>query len=308
VNTARLLILILVTVICLEIVQGRPTQSSPTKTPQRIISLVPAVTEMLVAIGAGRKLVGIGSFGKLPPSLDNVPRVGGLLDPNTERILKLRADLVILYATQTDLREQLVHATVPVFDYSHTGLSDITDTLRAIGQRTGHLQESKLLARKIDSELESVHNRVRGRNRPRTLLVFDRQPLSLRSMYASGGVGFLHDMLVVAGGNNVLGNIERQAVQLTTELILSTAPEVIIELRYGRDQIEADQLKHELNSWHPLASLEAVKSGRLYLLESADIVIPGPQTAIGTEKLARVLHPDAFQQTVEKSISVKYGF
>ena len=293
-DTARLLVLILSTVVYLEIVQGQSTQFPPTKTPQRIVSLVPAVTEMLVAIGAGQKLVGIGSFGKLPPSLDNVPRVGGLLNPDTERILKLRADLVILYATQTDLREQLVHATVPVFDYSHTGLSDITDTLRTIGQRTGHLQESKLLARKIESELESVHNRVRGRNRPRTLLVFDRQPLSLRSMYASGGVGFLHDMLVVAGGDNVLGNIERQAVQLTTELILSTAPEVIIELRYGRDKIDADQLKHELNSWQPLASIGAVKSGQLHLLKSEDVVIPGPKAAIGTEKLARILHPDAF--------------
>ena len=175
-DTARLLVLILVTVICLEIVQGQSIQFHPIRTPQRIVSLVPAVTEMLVAIGAGQKLVGTGSFGKLPPSLDNVPRVGGLLDPDTERILKLRADLVILYATQTDLREQLEHATVPVFDYSHTGLSDITDTLRTIGQRTGHLQESKLLARKIESALESVHNRVRGRNRPRTQLVFDRLP------------------------------------------------------------------------------------------------------------------------------------
>ncbi len=291
-NVLRLLTLALVTVSAVGLAQR--VRPEPAAVPQRIVSLVPAVTEMLVAIGAGPNLVGVGSFDELPPGLANVPRVGGLLDPDTERILALRADLVILYETQTDLREQLTRAAVPVFDYTHAGLTDIGETLRAVGRRTGHARASDWLARTMERDLDAIRDRVRGRDRPRTLLVFDRQPLSLRSMYGSGGVGFLHDMLVVAGGENVLGDVERQAVQLTTELVLARAPEVIIELRYGRDELTAEQQRRERDSWRPLASLGPLQTGRLYMLESADIVVPGPRLARGTEKLARVLHPGAF--------------
>ena len=69
--------------------------------PQRIVSLVPATTEMLFAMGAGGQLVGVGSYDRYPPEVSRLPRLGGLLDPNMERVLTLRPDLVIVYDTQT---------------------------------------------------------------------------------------------------------------------------------------------------------------------------------------------------------------
>lgn len=82
--------------------------------PQRIITVIPAVTEILFALGAGPQVVGIGSFDDLPAGAPEIQRVGGLLDPDIERIFTLRPDLVILYESQVDPRVQLERAGVIV--------------------------------------------------------------------------------------------------------------------------------------------------------------------------------------------------
>ena len=82
--------------------------------PRRIISLIPATTEMLFEMGVSDRIAGVGSFDRFPPEVTRFPRVGGLLDPNVERILSLKPDLVIVYDTQTDLIAQLTRASVPM--------------------------------------------------------------------------------------------------------------------------------------------------------------------------------------------------
>ena len=81
--------------------------------PRRIISLVPALTEMLFAIGAGPQVVAVSSFDTYPPEVAPLPRVGALLDPDVERVLSLTPDLVAIYGTQTDLKRQLERASIP---------------------------------------------------------------------------------------------------------------------------------------------------------------------------------------------------
>ena len=79
-------------------------------TGARIVSLVPALTEMLFAIGAGPQVVGVGNFDNFPPEVKALPRVGALLDPDTERILVLRPTLVLTYGSQTELNKQFARA------------------------------------------------------------------------------------------------------------------------------------------------------------------------------------------------------
>lgn len=261
--------------------------------PQRIISLVPAVTEMLFVIGAGPQVTGVSSFDRHPAEVEALPRVGGLLDPDMERILSLRPDLVIVYATQDDARQQLERATISIFSYRHGGLSHVTDTIRALGDRTGHESDAGRVAAAIEGELASIRQRVRGRRPPRTMLVFGREPGTLRNLYASGGAGFLHDMLEAAGGVNVFADIRRESVQPTMETVISIAPEVIIELRYD-ETMSAPEIDREKQAWRPLSSVPAVRRGRLHILTGSEFVVPGPRVAAATARLARALHADAF--------------
>jgi iron complex transport system substrate-binding protein len=257
----------------------------------RVVSLIPATTEMLFAMGGGDRVVGIGNYDRFPPEASRLPRVGGLLDPDVERILSLRPDLVVVYETQGDLRRQLERARIPLFLYRHRGLADITDTIRALGASVGLSERGRSLAAALEGQIAAIRARVGGRPRPRTLLIFGRQAGTLRGIEASGGVGFLHDMLEAAGGADALNDIRQQSVTISAELVLARAPEVIVELRYSREHAAGQ----DLSAWNALASVPAVRNHRVHLLQGEELVVPGPRVAIAIERLAQVLHPEVFR-------------
>jgi iron complex transport system substrate-binding protein len=265
-------------------------QRSSGSTPQRIVSLVPATTEMLFDMGAGSRLVGVGSYDRFPPDVEKLPRLGGLLDPNIEQLIALRPDLVIVYDTQVELRRQLERARIPMWGYSIKGLPDVTATVRALGGRIGMGPQANASAERIDARLRAVQTRVAGRPRPRTLLLFGRESGSLRGINASGGYGFLHDLLELAGGADVLADVKQAAVAMSTEMVLARAPEAIIELHYGEPWPEA-RLASERRVWSGLPSLPAVRTGRIALLAGDEFVVPGPRVTVAAERLAAFLHP-----------------
>lgn len=258
-------------------------------TPQRIISLIPAVTEMLFAIGAGDQVVGVSSFDTFPAEVHTRPKVGGLFDPNFERILSLRPDLVITYGSQNELTQRLKATNIPSFSYRHGGLADITSTIRALGVRTGHATRANELAAQIDAELEAVRVQAAGRARPRTLLVFGREDGSMRGLFVSGGVGFLHDLLELAGGDNVMADVPRQGLQLSREQLLVRAPDVVIELRSGAGW-SPERLARETAVWRE-ARVPASRSGRIHILTDVSLVIPGPRVGHSARTIAEALRP-----------------
>ena len=258
------------------------------KSPARVISLVPAVTEMLFAVGAGPRVVGVSSFDHFPPEVERIERVGALLDPNVERILALRPDLVVVYRSQTDLIAQLGRAQIATFIYAHAGLADVTSTLRELGARVGAGDRAGTLAADIERRIDALRKRYATGPRPKTLVVIGRDAFALRGIYASGGVGFIHDMLMAAGADNVFADTKREAVQATSELILARAPEVVLELR--GDSIDAATQAKELQTWAALASLPAVRNKRVRIIADARTVIPGPRVADAVELLARAIH------------------
>jgi iron complex transport system substrate-binding protein len=262
-------------------------------TPHRIVSLVPATTEMLFAMGAGDRVAGVSNYDRFPPEVTKLPRVGGLLDPDVERLLSLKPDLAIVYDTQSDLKRQLERAHVPIFRYIHRGLPDITETMRALGVRVGLTSAADAAATGIEQQLAAVGRRVAGRPRPRTLLVFGREQGTLRHITASAGYGFLHDVLELAGGADALADLRKQSADMSTEMILTRAPEVILELHYG-DSVKPESFNAERLVWNALASVPAVRNQRVNLLDGLEFVVPGPRIVSAAERFARTLHPEVF--------------
>jgi iron complex transport system substrate-binding protein len=262
-------------------------RQQPLATPKRIVSLVPAVTEMLFAVGAGPRVVGVSSFDRFPPEIERLPRVGALLDPDVERILSLRPDLVVVYRSQTDVLAQLGRAGIPSFVYSHAGLADVTVTMRRIGERIGSSAEAEKLATGIERRIEAVRAASANAVRPKTLVVFGRDAFALRGIYASGGVGFVHDMVTAAGGDNVFADAKREAIQATTELIIARAPEMILELR--AEPMDREAKEKEVRTWSSLVSVPAVRSGKVRILDDSRTVVPGPRVAEGIELIAAEL-------------------
>jgi iron complex transport system substrate-binding protein len=261
----------------------------PERSSQRIVSVIPAVTEMLFAIGAGPRVVGVGTFDRYPPEVDTRTRVGALIDPDFERILSLKPDLVIAYGTQTEFIGRLRRAGIDVFPYQHAGLADVTTTIRALGERLGLAAPADRVAGDVEAQIAAVRRSAAGRPRPRVALLFDREAGSLRTMFASGGVGFMHDMLVAAGGENAFGDVARQSLQVSTELLLARAPEVIIEIQTN-EVWPADRIAREREAWSALTSVPAVRTGRIHLLTDQRLSVPGPRVGEAVQLLAQTLH------------------
>ncbi|HEX4346538.1 MAG TPA: ABC transporter substrate-binding protein [Vicinamibacterales bacterium] len=255
--------------------------------PQRIISLIPSTTEMLFAMGAGNRVIAVGTYDHFPADVEKLPRVGALLDPNTERILTMKPDLVVLYGTQTELVTALDRAKIPYYAYQHMGLPDITQTIRTLGARAGSSVQANALAARIEKQLSDIKASTATLDHPKTLLVFGREPGSLRDIDASGGIGFLHDMLLTAGGTDVLADMRQQSVMMSTEMVLVRAPDIIIEIHSPTDSGGTN----DLSAWNTLASVPAVRTHRVYSLTGDEFVIPGPRVASATERMAKTLHP-----------------
>jgi iron complex transport system substrate-binding protein len=260
--------------------------------PKRIISLTPVVTETLFAIGAGPQVVAVSSFDNYPPEVEKLQRVGALLDPVVVRIMSLRPDLVIVYESQTDLRAQLDRAHISMYVFKHAGLSGVTATIREVGARVGREAAAVRLAHDIEQRIAAVRARVATLARPPTLVIFEREAFTLRGIYASGGVGFIHDMVNAAGGTNIFADVNREAVQATTELILARRPAVIIEFRSS--VVSEEDRRREIAAWNQLGSLPAVRAGHVYLFPDQKMSIAGPRVAEVVEILGKTIHPEAF--------------
>ena len=272
--------------------QNRPGSSATS--PRRIISLIPATTEMLFAMGAADRLAGVGSYDRFPPEVERLPRVGGLLDPSVERILSLKPDLVIVYDTQTELKGQLARAGIPIFRYAHRGLSDITETMRALGApcRRGRPPRMRRRRKSSSNSRQSRPAPPNAPDRKRCSYSDASRALCGRSLPAAATV-FCMTCWRSPEGSTCSRDLKRQSVQLSTESILALAPEVIIELHYG-SSMRADRLDAERLVWNALPSVPAVKNNRVHLLVGDEFVVPGPRIVLAAERFARALHPEAY--------------
>jgi iron complex transport system substrate-binding protein len=270
--------------------RGPQAPGENSQRPARIISLVPAVTEMLFAIGAGDRVVGVSSYDRYPPEAATRPKVGALIDPDFERIISLTPDLVIVYGTQNELIERLGRVRIPVFHYQHRGLADVLTTIVALGERVGRTAEAKRESARIQRELDEVRAQVAGAPPVRTLLVFGRELGSLRGIFASGGFGFMHDMLTLAGGVNVFEDVKRQSLQVTIETLLSRAPDLIIET-YSNEGWTPARIEQERLLWRGLPTVPAVRTGRVHIMADYVLLVPGPRVGAAVRTFARIIHP-----------------
>ena len=131
-------------------------------------------------------------------------------------------------------------------------------------------------------------------HKPRILLVLGREPDTIRNVYASGGVGFLNDMIVAAGGINVFAHVQSEAVRPNAEGILAASPDVIIEIR-AEGLWSDNKISGQPNVWDTLPAIPAVQKDRVYFLDGSDLTVPGPRVAQATKRLAKTLHPAGFK-------------
>jgi iron complex transport system substrate-binding protein len=245
------------------------------------VSLAPSLTEIVFALGAGDRVVGVDDHVDFPEAVRSLPRVGGFLNPNIERILSLSPDLVMMVHSFRAANERLEGAGLRTALIPNESLADLDAAVAAVGTLLGAATEAERVRGQIKLELEAVRSEVADRPRPRVAFILDRQTGTLADLYIAGRASFLSALVEVAGGENVFADVAHGAARIGVEEILRRAPEVILDSARG----------DPAPVWRTLPSIPAVRSGRVLALSERWVTIPGPRVGAAARRIADLLHP-----------------
>ena len=257
-----------------------PIQQMPIR-QTRVVSLVPAATEMLFALGAGDLLVGVSSYDSWPPEVESLPRVGALIDPDVERVLSLRPQVVVVDPSQSGLIAQLRAAGIRTYPYATGSLAAIIEHAAGLGAAVGREADGERVSADLRARLADIATEVAGRARPSVLLVFGRRPGAFAELWVNGGVGFLADLVDLAGGDGMFTDLERPSFRASLEVLLARPPEVVIEADADGD------LATLRDEWQGLPGFDSV---RLVRLDPETALVPGPRVVETARLLAEAFH------------------
>jgi iron complex transport system substrate-binding protein len=261
-------------------------------TPQRIVSLAPSLTETLFALGLGDRVVGVTRYCSHPPQANELPKVGGYLDPSYEALLSLRPDLVVLIPASEETERRLESLGVRVLCVDQHDVAGVLESITVLANACGVSERGADLRSSIENRLATVSKLIADVPRPRTVVVVghDVGGASVRSVWTAGPDTFYDDVLRIAGGVNAVGRGVARYPELAREGMAAIDPDVVLDVIAGLEERDL-QVEEIYESWQNLAELRAVREGRVVVLEGDVMVVPGPRLPEMVERIARALHP-----------------
>lgn len=253
--------------------------------PQRVVCLGPSLTETVFALGCGARVVGVSDYAAWPEAVRGLPRIGGLVDPNLERILALEPDLILLAAHVPSLeklaaREQIALRVIPMDD-----IEGVLAGIRRTAALLGCPREGARLAGRLKRELAAV-DRPGGCGCSVVIQVGPPPGPGLKGLVVAGGRTFLGQLLRLAGGSNVFQDAPRRYFSPSLEQLLLRPPEVVLVLDAGAK--DAARERRELASmWRAL--LGPGRAPRVVVLADQLFVVPGPRMGEAARRLRSLL-------------------
>lgn len=249
--------------------------SGPAQAVQRVVSLAPSLSEIMLELDAAALLVGVLDGGERPAALAHLPSVGRYGQLELESLLALQPDLVLLWPDSIGAgqQQQLRQFGIPLLLVEPRNLAQLADQFGEIGRRIGRAEAGQRLSRRFQAGLQAL-----GRE-------FQREP-PLRvfyqvwdvPLYTLGGRQIVSDALRVCGARNVFEELSLPAPQISLEAMLQRDPEVIL--------VSAERLLHGWQAW---PELQAVRSNQVWVVPDAGLERPSFQMLAATEQLCRLL-------------------
>jgi iron complex transport system substrate-binding protein len=251
----------------------------PVSTRSRIVSLVPATTEIIFALGAGDRVVGRTHWDGWPPEVLKVPDLGDGIRPSIETVLSARPDLVVLYATgdNRDAALALRGSGIAVISLRIDRIAEFERAAKILGDALGEPGRARIVVDSVRATLERVRTATSGRPRPTVFMLSWETPLM-----TIGSGSFLTELVDIAGGQNVFGDLEGPSPQVSFEEVLRRNPEYIL----GRPETAG-----KLGASDRWRGLPAVREGRVLVMDTVLVGRPGVRLGEAAVSIARLLHP-----------------
>ncbi len=251
--------------------------------------MAPSITEIVYALGQGDRVVGVSDFTTYPPEADDLPRCGGYMNPNFEIILSLNPDVVFVHGRPGDFKQFGKRYGIDIVSLEIDDLQSIYDSFRRIGDVLNAGEEAEELVNEMQTQLDELKNQVdEGWEPVRTLMVVGRAPSSLREIHVVGPGGFLHDLLELVGGENIMGDLKRQYSSVSKEIVAQRKPELIIEL-HGEGMMEEQEREKYLKVWQDMETIPAIKNDNIHVIEETFAMLPGPRSVKIAERIAKIV-------------------
>lgn len=245
-----------------------------TNAAERVVSLAPSLTEIVIELNAADLLVGVLDGGERPAQVAGLPSVGRYGQLNMEQLLALRPDLLLLWpgSVSAAQRDQLQRLNIPTFTAEPHTLDQLAEQIGQIGERLGRAEQGRQVAGAFRQRLSDLRTRYR-RQTPISVFyqVWD-QPL-----YTVGGGQIISDALSVCGARNVFADLTQPAPQVSLEAVLQRNPEVV-----------AAGSAAQLDIWKAWPSLKA----RMLVVPDKGIERPSGQMLGAVAKLCEVIAPE----------------
>lgn len=249
---------------------------------QRIISLSPAITEMIYAIGAQQQLIGDAQYCDYPAAAKKLPKFGSFDTVNAELVVAAKPDLVLLAAgVQQNFLPQLEQAGVKVAVLDAHNLAQIWGNIRLAGKISGKEQAADALADKLAKRVSHLAKLAAATNeRPGVFFEVWPDPL----MTAGDGT-FISDLIGLAGGRNIAQGKVKGFGQFSREILVAANPDIYLLSSHG-DKPESLQKRSGFTE------LGAVKQGKIHIVDDDLVTLPGPRIVDGLAELVGIIHPE----------------
>jgi len=251
---------------------------------QRIISLVPSVTETIIALGAGNRIIARTEYDR-DTSLAAVPLVGRGLSPSVEAIIALRPDLVVVWASDKrgDLRGQLEKANIPVLAFEVQDTTDAYRVVTVMGEALGRQGAGSSLLDSLRASLKETASIAAKRSRRRVFYVVYNDP----PMTAGPGT-FIDQLLDIAGADNIFSDATSNWPTVSLEEVVKRDPDIVV-LPVGEMSAQVGERLKATAGWR---DLRAVKNNCLALVDADLVNRPGTNVAAAARRLEVLLHDE----------------
>ncbi len=255
------------------------TASSASSTAaHRIVTLSPHLAELVFAVGAGERLVGVSAYTDFPGEAARLPVVGDAFNLDQERLALLQPDLLLAWDTGTPAHvvDELRSRGYRVEVVTTTALADIAAALRKIGALTGEADRAAAAAAQFTAGIESIAASSAGAARVSVFYQVDARPL-----YTINGSHFVGQLIELCGGSNIFADLDGLAPLVSVEAVLERNPEVMLASTDAGDRA--------FDEWDRWPDLAANRYGNRFLMPANDIGRPTPRILRGARAVCEAL-------------------
>lgn len=254
--------------------------------PQRIVSTAPSITEIVFALGAGNRLVGVTTYCQFPEAARSLPKIGGFRTPNLETIVALRPDLVFVMKDRPDVVSSLRSLRLRAVSLEHETVSGIFTSIRTVARELSIPDKGEELIRSIRRELDATPRSASPP--PKVLFVVGRAPGAISDLHVAGGGSYLDELIELAGGTNIFKDARLAYPRVSREEVIARNPDVIVDM--GHDEMVTEAQKQAaIALWRQWPFLRAVQRRAVFPIKTDYFITPGPRIALAVRDLRQML-------------------